>query len=1047
MASSSFRSWCLIMLLGLSHPWLGERCGAATNEVSLDGTKPFLTIQSAIDKAKAGDFVLVYPGTYKENIDFKGKGITVGSKFIQAADPMTITNTVIDGNANGLPVVSFKSHETLEAKLVGFTVRNGFSSGGAGGIAVSVASATISHCRILKNKSVGVDLYYADKAELSFCAFEENTGGGIYTFASSVVIDGCSFVGNSRDKGSAIFWFARGDVQVRHSYFSKNRGSSVIELPGEESGGQAQLINCTLDENLVTSASVRSRGTIFIVNSILQDNVAKQVDVTGVVFVDYSVVRGGLSAVANTVPDTIKYGANNLTVPVIFDPSSGLAAIPRLDSPTIGAGTTEIVFPGATIKANGKDLYGNDIPSPLGSTPDIGAVELPFGGSLSMVLSPLVSTARFGQGFTLKLEVNNRGEHFDYSNLPGGLTGDGSSGVISGIPREIGTNLFTVAVRNKWGVSTNIIQLIVQKGIPNVTWNPPASIQWGVSLNTNVYAAQSAVPGQFTFDPPLGSAPEVGLRTLTLTFTPSDPADYETVTITRQINVVKADQQLNFRPPITAVLGDSVIQLTASSSSGLPVRFEIASGPGRLNGSTLEVIGGGIINVRALQDGDNHYNAAVPVNQSIEVKIRPQIGMTGSGSLIKEPNAETFGYGTSITLTAIPDAGFLFDGWKGDVVSKANPLSITITNNARIEAVFNPQWTLTLSNTFGGTVISEPATNALKNGASVTLAALPEQGYGFRGWLGTFATNSNPLSFVLNTNINLTAVFARIMSLTVQQANGGKITITPLLTQYLNGDQLTAIAEAQEGFRFDGWQGAMAGQSAKVSLVLTNDLILNAAFKKLLTVLLSQSGDGIVTAIDGVYHDVGETVTVKAEPSQGWAFTRWEGATSVTNNPITLSVTTNTALKAIFKRFFTLTLNVSTGGVVELNPIQAAYLDGTSVTLLGKQQRYYRFDRWTGGFVGTNLSATLSLVTNLTIGAVFAPSHRLLPTPNQDLSVGFKMQAEGEEGSRYVIEASSGLASWNPLVTITNKTGAVEFVDQQARVLSRRFYRIRSADP
>lgn len=80
---------------------------------SLSGTilyvpSDYTTIQSGIDAITIGDTLLVEPGIYYENINFTGKSIVLGSRYLLTNDTSYISSTIIDGNQNG-SVVSFEN--------------------------------------------------------------------------------------------------------------------------------------------------------------------------------------------------------------------------------------------------------------------------------------------------------------------------------------------------------------------------------------------------------------------------------------------------------------------------------------------------------------------------------------------------------------------------------------------------------------------------------------------------------------------------------------------------------------------------------------------------------------------------------------------------------------------------------------------------------------------------------------------------------------------------------------------------------------------------
>ena len=62
-------------------PWCipGSLLNSTTWHIKQDGTGNFTTIQEGIDASADSDTVLVYPGTYYENLNINSKNITLSS--------------------------------------------------------------------------------------------------------------------------------------------------------------------------------------------------------------------------------------------------------------------------------------------------------------------------------------------------------------------------------------------------------------------------------------------------------------------------------------------------------------------------------------------------------------------------------------------------------------------------------------------------------------------------------------------------------------------------------------------------------------------------------------------------------------------------------------------------------------------------------------------------------------------------------------------------------------------------------------------------------
>jgi hypothetical protein len=89
----------------------------------------YSSIQTAINASINTDTVLVQPGTYFENINFRGKKIVLTSRFYQSNDYSFIQSTIINGSTPQQPdtasCVVFHNNEDSTTVLQGFTITGG----------------------------------------------------------------------------------------------------------------------------------------------------------------------------------------------------------------------------------------------------------------------------------------------------------------------------------------------------------------------------------------------------------------------------------------------------------------------------------------------------------------------------------------------------------------------------------------------------------------------------------------------------------------------------------------------------------------------------------------------------------------------------------------------------------------------------------------------------------------------------------------------------------------------------------------------------------
>ena len=150
-------------------------------------------------------------------------------------------------------------------------------------------------------------------------------------------------------------------------------------------------------------------------------------------------------------------------------------------------------------------------------------------------------------------------------------------------------------------------------------------------------------------------------------------------------------------------------------------------------------------------DSDKFITATFSLNQ-----YELNVSTVGNGTAA--PNSGTYDYGTVLTLTATADTGSAFTDWSGDVVSTANPITITMNSDKFITATFSlNQYELNVSTVGNGT--AAPNSGTYDYGTVLTLTATADTGSAFTDWSGDVVSTANPVTVTMNSDKFITATF------------------------------------------------------------------------------------------------------------------------------------------------------------------------------------------------------------------------------------------------------------------------------------------------
>jgi hypothetical protein len=281
------------------------------------------------------------------------------------------------------------------------------------------------------------------------------------------------------------------------------------------------------------------------------------------------------------------------------------------------------------------------------------------------------------------------------------------------------------------------------------------------------------------------------------------------------------------------------------------------------------------------------------LSYTITVEASPAEGGTVSGG-------GSFHYGDMATLTATPNAGYVFHSWSDGETNSTRMVSVT--GHATYTALFAEEGVTTYNITVtpnDPALGSTTGTGTYPEGSVISISAEPQANVHFVNW-GDGNTD-NPRQITVTQDATYVAIFEadRMYTINVESDNPTMGTATGGGT-FPEGTVITISATANEGYYFVGWNDGNAENPRNITV--TQDATYRALFSQNAVVtytvtVMCNSSEGTVSG-SGTYAE-GSVITIAATPNSGFEFDKWNDEN--TQNPRQVTVNDNLIFVAFFR--------------------------------------------------------------------------------------------------------------------------------------------------